>query len=158
MTTHLINEYWQLDSDSPSGLSWIKHRQYVSSSAPGKPACTSIHSGGYFYGRLGGRNYYAHRVVFYLEYGYWPIQVDHIDGNRTNNVRVNLRAATESTNQHNRLGRGYTLDRGKWKAQIDVGGYSRHLGVFLSEEEARDAYLTAKKKLHPTAPERCYAT
>lgn len=160
VNTRLIEEYWQLDPNSPTGLSWIKRKQYVPSSIPGAPACTSKNSGGYYYGMLGGHNYFAHRVVYYLKHGTQPKCVDHLDGVRTHNFPENLREATPSINQHNRIGRGYCWDKkaGKWRAQIEVGGRTKFLGLFVNEQSARAAYLLAKQELHPTAPGRCYDT
>lgn len=159
MTTHLINEYWQLDSDSPSGLSWIKHKANTTAQA-GQSACTTLDAKGYYVGSLGGKGYKAHRVVYYLKHGDWPDQVDHINGIRTCNYPSNLRGANNTENQHNRLVNGCYLEKatGKWKAYIRIDGRFKTLGRFLTRAEARKVYLEAKRQYHPTAPERCYAT
>lgn len=160
MSIHLINEYWQLDSSSPSGLSWKKHKRYVPGSIAGAPSCTSLNSGGYYYGMLNGHNYFAHRVVYYLKHGTQPECVDHLDGIRTNNSPENLREATHSINQHNRVSRGYSWDKkaSKWRARIELNGRTKFLGLFTEEQDARNAYLAAKQEMHPTAPQRCYDT
>jgi len=44
----------------------------------------------------------VHRLIFLLEYGYLPPEVDHINGDRQDNRIENLRPATRSENQCNR--------------------------------------------------------
>jgi hypothetical protein len=76
--------------------------------------------------------------------------VDHIDGNRRNACRSNLRICTREENQCNlrkrRTGRsrfkGVTFHkpRGKWKAQYRFKGRLYHLGYFDDEVEAARAY------------------
>ena len=36
----------------------------------------------------------------------------------------------------------------KWKAQIRLDGKLKHLGYFVNEEDARNAYLNAKLIYH----------
>lgn len=157
MSDPLIKEYWKVDGDSPTGLSWLKHKANTTAQA-GDWACTTQGIKGYYTGRIGGRIYYAHRVVFFLTHGYWPEQVDHIDGDRGNNNVSNLRGADASQNQQNRVCNGCYFDKqsGKWKADIRVAGKRKTLGRFTTQEQARAAYLAAKRIHHPTAPERCY--
>jgi hypothetical protein len=83
------------------------------------------------------------------------LDVDHIDRCRTNNNISNLRMVTRSENHQNRGGvKGYSFDKdkGKWKAMIYVDKKLKHLGYFDTEDEARQAYLKAKKIHHPTSP------
>lgn len=153
-----LEEYYELASDSPSGLRWKKSPPR--SNKRGKPACAGIDmSSGYYRGTLFGKKYLAHRVVFYLHNGYIPEFVDHIDGDRLNNDPTNLREATRQINNHNRIGKGYGYHKAsnKWVAYITLDGKSKHLGLFDDEDTAREAYVTAKKIMHPTAPQRCWS-
>lgn len=84
--------------------------------------------------------------------------VDHIDGNRLDNRRANLRVATKSENGRNRgrqrnntsgfKGVTWEKERGKWVAAIMVGGKQAKLGRFDTPEEAYAAYCTAARELH----------
>jgi hypothetical protein len=75
--------------------------------------------------------------------------VDHIDGNRTNNVLSNLRFATHSENlrnaclsSRNKSGvKGVSWDKciGKWKAQIREDGKVKYLGCFDTIRAATEA-------------------
>ena len=145
-----------MDASSRTGLRWIAKAS--SNTIVGSEAMASTMPNGYYRGRFAGKYLLAHRVVFYLTHGYWPTQVDHIDGNRANNHPDNLREVTAEQNQHNRVARGYYLDKrsGKWLSKIRVGNKVKQLGLFNTEDAARAAYLNAKRGLHPTAPERCY--
>lgn len=107
-----------------------------------------------------GANYYAHRLAWLVVHGEFPNeQVDHIDGNRTNNAIKNLRLATQSENNQNlRAPRGdrkgqllgvYRTESGRWRAAIRINKKSIHLGNFDTQEGAYEAYLKAKRKLHP---------
>jgi hypothetical protein len=83
--------------------------------------------------------------------------VDHIDGNGLNNRRANLRMATASGNQQNKViqanntsgYKGVSLDRGVyWRAQIGHRGVIYKLGMFPSAEAAAHAYDAAARRLH----------
>jgi hypothetical protein len=70
--------------------------------------------------------------------------VDHIDRQRLNNTRANLRACTRSENCMNipnRAGktskyRGVSKSRGKWVVVIRIGGKVQWIGSYGTEEEA----------------------
>ena len=80
---------------------------------------------------------------------------DHIDGDKTNNSRSNLRLATYSQNNAGQKKRpGFTSkfkgvylrsDGKKWVAQIKIGGRAKNLGSFLLEEDAAKAYDIAAR-------------
>lgn len=94
----------------------------------------------------------GHRLAWYLCYGKLPLnQIDHIDGNRTNNKITNLRDVTQQQNQWNQTkAKGYYWDKqkGKYTAQITLDNKRIYLGAFPTEEEARNAYLKGKSKYH----------
>ena len=152
-----IKEYLQIDESSPSGLSWAKskHRTKV---VKDRPAFTSIDGRGYYHGRINRQHMKAHRVVYFLHTGTWPETIDHIDGVRTNNLVSNLVGRTYAENNHNIIRNGFTplKNTNKFISKITAYGKRFDVGVFDSKEEALEAYLKAKKILHPTAPERCY--
>ena len=95
--------------------------------------------------------------------GVWPVkEIDHINGNPSDNRWVNLREGTRGEQlQNQKLGKrntsglmGVSPDklRGKWCACIQVGGRRYHLGRFSASEAAHAAYLEAKARLHPFQP------
>jgi hypothetical protein len=101
---------------------------------------------------------YVHRLVAetFLEPDALRNQVDHIDGDRLNNNLNNLRWVTSTENKHNRRtakGYGWHKQHNKWIAQIMVNKKMHYLGCYDTEEDARQAYLSAKKIHHPSAPD-----
>jgi len=112
---------------------------------------------------LDSKDYLAHRVVWLMTYGVWPeVQIDHINGNRTDNRVCNLRAATSGENHQNlarrldnssgRIGVSQWARTGKWRADITVKGRQVYLGTFNTAEEADVAYREAKARLHTFNP------
>ena len=100
--------------------------------------------------------YYVHRLVFLYMTGAWPKhEVDHIDGDQTNNRWDNLREATRSQNKyntgirsHNTTGfRGvYRHEDGKFVARIKIGDKRVNLGSFDTPQQASEAYEEAAKE------------
>jgi len=128
---------------------------YRRGSPPGSIAGTK-HSEGYTRIHIDGRAYYAHRLAWLYTKGIWPTkQIDHKNEIKTNNVENNLRDVSVSINQHNitaarkdsTLGiRGVRIHNGVISARISINNNRIDLGEFSSVEDAREAYLTAKKK------------
>lgn len=73
--------------------------------------------------------------------------VDHIDGNRLNNKKSNLRVATKSQNQMNVDYLGVYPNKEKWIAKIKRNQKQVHLGVFAYKEEALFARWYAERIL-----------
>lgn len=102
---------------------------------------------------------YGHRIAWLLTHGHWPEhQIDHINGNRADNRLANLRECSHAENQQNGLARrnrhGYPgVDQdpktGKYRSRVVIGGVKHNMGGFDSPEQAHNAYLEAKQRLHP---------
>jgi len=125
----------------------------------GKPA-GSVKTNGYVCISLHGVSYLAHRLVWKLMTGADPInQIDHIDGDRSNNKWSNLRAASNRENcinsrvrRNNKSGATGVCwhgQRGKWRAYI-VDAQRRHvsLGLFDDQNDAKRARLLAAEKFY----------
>jgi len=105
-----------------------------------------------------------HRVIYYAHHQDWNIYdtskenvIDHIEhtkGVPLDNSITNLRLVTKQENNFNINAKGYTYikKRGKYKSQIVVNQKQIFLGYFLTEAEARQAYLDAKKIYHKIIP------
>lgn len=101
-----------------------------------------------------------HRELLGLQNGN-PLEVDHIDRNRLNDRRSNLRIANHADQMQNhsrqRNGsskyRGVSWDKshGKWFASVHTGGKSYFMGRFDNEEEAAAAALEGRRRLMPFA-------
>jgi hypothetical protein len=101
------------------------------------------------------KKYYEHHLAWLITHGNLPEgEMDHVDGNRSNNAIGNLRLATRTQNNANNgcwaTGvsglRGVYLDLRrphKWFSKIQVGGQQIYLGEYNTPEEARAAYLEA---------------
>ena len=87
--------------------------------------------------------------------------VDHINGNKLDNRRENLRLVTMSQSNMNRglihferrqsifsKYKGVWWDRNKWRAAITVAGKKIYLGRFFDENEAALAYNKAALLYH----------
>lgn len=103
---------------------------------------------------IGRRTYKASRLAWLYEFGSWPDeQIDHINGNRSDNRIINLRLADQSQNSMNRRPnknsksgyKGVCWEKHicKWSARIGLGkGKKQYLGLFSCAEDAarvRDA-------------------
>ena len=86
------------------------------------------------------------------------IKTDHRDRNGLNNSRANLRACSHAENGRNRTaqannssgykGVSFHKQHEKWQARIMVNGKSKHLGFYLTPEDAHQAYCAAAAEFH----------
>jgi hypothetical protein len=147
-----LKEYLKLDLKSPTLLIWIKSPSpYVKI---GNPAGSLNATKTKMIIKFGGDKYMLHRIVYYLHYEINPEQchVDHIDRNPLNNNPNNLRIATASQNQSNKMGKSiinstskykgvsYFKETKSWKTTIQKEGKSFHGGYFKTEKDAAKKY------------------
>ncbi len=99
--------------------------------------------------------YYAHRLAWAYVYGSLPNgNIDHINGDGTDNRIENLRIATPKENMKNKKkyknnksgisGVHFIKASGKYRARIGWGKSAIHLGYFLNLEEAESAVCSAR--------------
>lgn len=118
----------------------------------------SVKTGHYFIW-VEGKRYGAHRLAWLYMTGTWPKKnIDHINGDGSDNRWCNLRDVAQSVNLQNirsankrntsgLLG-AHDHGDGKYTSQIQVDGKRRYLGIFSTAAEAHKAYVTAKRVLH----------
>ena len=105
---------------------------------------------GYVRVQIGRKKLGAHRLAWIVYYGEWPNgEIDHIDGDPSNNRIVNLRLVSHQDNGKNQklpsnntsgvIGVTWHKQHQKWCARIKVDGAYRHIGLFSDIEEAREA-------------------
>ncbi len=121
-------------------------------------------TGGYRQIYIHGALITAHRLAWLLMTGSWPaVQIDHANGDRDDNRWANLRAATPSENSQNvcktrnmktskYVGVSWSCRRKKWTARIMRDGVSYFLGAYLTEDDAHEAYVKAKRRIHEFQP------
>lgn len=97
---------------------------------------------------------YMHRVIAATPHGF---ETDHINMDRLDNRRSNLRAVTTAENQWNTIqcregketgGKGVCIHKrtGKFQVRIRHKGKRYHVGLFDDEISAFNAYAEASKK------------
>lgn len=101
---------------------------------------------GYSLVRIYGALYKVHRIIWKMCHGVDPEQIDHIDGNTSNNRIKNLRSVTQKKNNKNKkrckdnasghIGVSWYDQTNKWCAQIGVDKKRIHLGYFSNKDEA----------------------
>lgn len=120
----------------------------------------TLHKFGYVIISIDNAKYRAHRLAWLYVYGKWPEQeIDHINKSRSDNRIDNLRECDRLQNMQNadtlsaRNKSGFIgvarHKSGKWRAQIQLKRKQYYLGLFDTVEDAKNAYLIAKSKLHP---------
>lgn len=129
-------------------LAWVSVNGRQSGTEAGTP------SNGYLAARIDYKQYKVHRIIWEMMNGPIPdgYQIDHIDGNRMNNVLSNLRLATPSQQVMNRglfknntSGyKGVSKCSGKhrkgWIASIVMDGKQKNYGPFETPEDAYAKY------------------
>ncbi|WP_444461612.1 HNH endonuclease [Rhodobacter capsulatus] len=115
---------------------------------------------GYVSVSVSATSFKAHRLIWVMHHGDIPpdMQIDHINGNRSDNRIANLRLVSCKENGCNKLrnkngvsglkGVSWNSESGKWMAKICANGKTHYLGRFDCKAAAHFAYLVAADKLH----------
>lgn len=158
LTAAVAREF--LDYDPDTGKLWWKVRDAKWFSTPGRATgwnkqfagkeAFTAQTGGYFVGRIFDTAYKAHRVIWLMQTGDWPDEIDHVDQDRGNNRWSNLRSTTHQKNCENWPNHpanavgcsGVTFHKGtgKWRVRLR----DRHIGVFDTVPEAIAARKAAE--------------
>lgn len=105
-----------------------------------------------------GRTVYMHRLIMGEPAG---LQVDHINHDKLDNRRANLRLASHGQNLQNRRAgygctgvRGVSLQRnGRFRARAMVDGIEYRAGTFDTLDEAAEAAAELRRELMPFSQE-----
>lgn len=109
--------------------------------------------------RIGNHLYKAHRLAWLYEYGIMPNEeIDHIDGNPSNNLISNLRLCNSSQNKFNTKKRTdnksgvkgvhWYKKYQKWQVNINFNKQRKCIGYFADFFEACCAITSERNKLH----------
>lgn len=119
---------------------------------------------GYSHIKIKDRSYRAHRLAWLYMYGTLPAhRIDHINRIKSDNRITNLREASASENAQNRvdpnldgtsgfLGVSFHRVSQKFRATIRLNSKLIHIGMFNTAEEASQAHLAVKAKVHVFCP------
>jgi len=145
----------RLRYDPETGKLWWRH--YEPRGArwngrwAGKEAFTAIGSKGYRVGHMDGKHRHAHRVIWAIVHGEWPVEIDHEDHDPSNNRLRNLRETNRTGNGRNQsrsrantsgvTGVCWCKRHQSWLSRIEVNGRNLHLGYF----DDFDAAVAARK-------------
>jgi hypothetical protein len=151
-----LNSSWGINNEGV--LIWIRTGKTKKIEA-GQPIYCGLQSNGYMVCRTSTkprRTLKAHHLVWYFTTGEWPTQsIDHIDGNRSNNLIINLRLVTKEQNLCNsKPTKNRLLPKGvnksynnNYNAVIKINKRRIYLGYFKTVEEAAQAYKEASLRL-----------
>jgi hypothetical protein len=123
-------------------------------------AAGTVERNGYVRIEIDGKPYRAHRLAWLYVHGVWPTNtIDHINAVRADNRIGNLRDVVHRVNnenarsprRHNKsgyLGVIWNRQRACWQATIGASFKKQVIGFFDMPEDAHQAYLAAKRRLH----------
>lgn len=153
-----LNELFTYHNDGYLVWNVDRYARKVKGSKAGWESKSKDHQTSYINIRIDGKLYKAHRVIWFMNYGYWPDYIDHIDGDGTNNRIENLRNVSMPENMKNRprqknntsgvSGVCFINRFGKWKASISIDGKKKTIGYYVNFDDAVKARLIYERKLN----------
>lgn len=150
LTYEEVNEV--LDYDEKTGL--LKWSEKAFHTVRGKIA-GNINAGGYIELQCKCKRMYGHRVAWLLTNKEWPSgEIDHINGDRSDNRIENLRIVSSQQNSKNAkrhkgnssgvTGVYWNKRAKKWQAYICIDGKQTYLGIFDVLGDAKTARKEAE--------------
>lgn len=146
-----------LDYDKDTGIfKWKKQRRGIKTDVP----LGTDNGFGYLRITVLGKSYYAHRLAWFYIHGTMPKEeIDHINGNKSDNRIENLRSLSRQGNAQNRnthqknndshmLGVSWHKKAKKWQVHICVYKQRKYLGLFENMNDAHEAYIKEKEKIN----------
>ncbi|MBX6221380.1 HNH endonuclease [Pseudomonas aeruginosa] len=126
---------------------------------PGYLAGGVCRQSGYVHICIDRRTYRAHVLAWlYMTGEYRPNEIDHKDGDRSNNAFNNLRIATSEQNGWNRKlaknntsgikGISFRAGKKPWEAKFDAAGKTIWLGRFETKDLAEEALIKKREEIH----------
>lgn len=121
----------------------------------GRPVGSINKVNGYVMTHFDKRTVYVHRLAYFIMTGTWPEgDMDHVNGNRTDNRWSNLRVATRQQNLFNKRSTRelpknvYRHSSGRYRVKMQVGGATRHFGYFDDLEAAEFVASLVQERYH----------
>lgn len=121
-------------------------------------AAGSKNKDGYLRVKVEGREFYLHRLAWFMTHNEWPVQIDHINGDKSDNRICNLRPADNSKNSCNKgvqsnnksgyKGVSFHKASGLWRAACQVNGVKYDIGYFKSKRDAAIAIENKRIEVH----------
>ncbi|MHA4965262.1 HNH endonuclease [Pseudomonas extremorientalis] len=150
----VLEAFYKIDPESPSGLSRIKTTQGPNGAVG---PVLSVGTDGYWRMKFQNEFYRTNRVVYFMHHRKDPgvLFVDHIDGDPLNNLVANLRLCTHQQNLLNAKGKPKrsglpkgikAVSNGRYEVSLSVDG-KRHVAV-LANFNAATCYLKSLRARH----------
>jgi hypothetical protein len=121
-------------------------------------AAGSLNYTGYVNIKINGKMHRAHRLIFMYHFSYFPDQIDHINGIKSDNRIENLRPCDNSKNKMNTSlyknntsgvkGVSWCKNHSKWVVNICKDKKQITLGYFSELPEAKKVVEAARECLH----------
>lgn len=144
---NIINDYAEINLYDKNGNVIAKTVIDIDDIDKCKNIKWGINSNGY--ARHGKSGKLLHHLIFNITKLPKDLVCDHINRNRLDNRKSNLRIITKSENCFNRtnvLGYSYIKSINKYFAYIKRNGYTINLGYYNTKEEAHDARIKGENK------------